>query len=387
MLLSFNKYFIKYIFFSKTRQKLLFLAFIGLFISAFALLVLQSSMEGLQRSQIKRSKDAFGHAELFFPNIKYKTGQEIVEKLNASGIRSHLEYQIELLLKHGEQITPVMAHGVHHNDSIPKFAQRSEKYEVLVPFDIAYKLGIDVGSKIELISPGHIDVFFDEIPRSISLFTTDIMTTRVPEIDQFHVWVNINSILNLIENKVINRVVIRDEFDMKVVKQVLSSGFNVQYQMKTWEQQNQSLVFALGLETTMMVFLFISMNLLVSLCIISGLLIFLRKVRVDLSSFWILGTSKDKLEKASWWLVNLLSLGSVGSGIVVGLLFLFLFEHFGGDIMPDIFVDRKIPIHINAKGILVSFFIPYFISLFFSWLSIKQFKKDSQYLDIVRTVG
>lgn len=387
MLLSFNKYFIRYIFFSKTRQKLLFLAFIGLFISAFALLVLQSSMEGLQRSQIKRSKEAFGHAEIIFPNIQYKTANEVVEKLNRAGIHSNLEYQIELLLKHGEQITPVMAHGVRHDDPIPEFARREDKYEALIPFDIAYKLGIDVGSKVELISPGHIDVFFDEIPRSISLFTSDVMTTRVPEVDQFHVWVNLNSILNLIEDRVVNRIVIRDEFELIQVKAILADGFNIQYQIKTWEQQNQSLVFALGLETTVMVFLFIAMNLLVSLCIISGLLIFLRKVRVDLSSFWILGTSREKLEKASWWLVNILSLGSVGSGIVVGLLFLILFEQFGGDIMPDIFVDRKIPIHINAQGILVSFFIPYFISLFFSWLSIKQFKKDSQYLDIVRTVG
>jgi lipoprotein-releasing system permease protein len=364
----------------------LFLAFIGLFLSAFALLVLQSSMEGLQRSQIQRSKAAFGHADLIFPNVQVKTANEMVEKLNENGVPAHIEYQIELLLKHGEQITPVMAHGVRHGDPVPEFANREEKYEILIPFDIAYKLGIDVGSKIELISPGHIDVFFDEIPRSISLFTSDVMTTRVPEVDQFHVWVQLNSILNLIEARTVNRIIIRDEFDKDTVKSVLGK-FNVQYQMKTWEQKNQSLVFALGLETTVMVFLFVAMNFLVSLCIISGLLIFFRKVRVDLSSFWILGSSKEKLEKASWWLVNFLSLGSVGSGIVFGLIFLVLFENFGGDIMPDIFVDRKIPIHINAKGILVSFLIPYFISLFFSWLSIKQFKKDSQYLDIVRTVG
>lgn len=386
MLLSFNRYFIKYIFFSKTRQKLLFLAFIGLFLSAFALLVLQSSMEGLQRSQIQRSKAAFGHADIIFPNIQIKTANEMVDKLNEQGIISHIEYQIELLLKHGEQITPIMAHGVRHGDPVPSFANRDEKYEVLIPFDIAYKLGIDVGSKVELISPGHIDVFFDEIPRSISLFTSDVMTTRVPEVDQFHVWVQLNSILNLIEDRTVNRIIVRNEFDKQDLKNILGQ-FNVQYQIKTWEDKNQSLVFALGLETTVMVFLFVAMNFLVSLCIISGLLIFFRKVRVDLSSFWILGSSKEKLEKASWWLVNFLSLGSVGSGIVFGLLFLILFERFGGDIMPDIFVDRKIPIHINAKGILVSFFIPYFISLFFSWLSIKQFKKDSQYLDIVRTVG
>lgn len=387
MLLSFNKYFLKYIFLSKTRQKLLFLAFIGLFLSAFALLVLQSSMEGLQRSQISRSKAAFGHGEIQFEGIETQTAIAIVKELEKQGMRSHIEYQLELLLKHGEQITPIMAHGVRHSDEIPHFARRDDKFEILIPFDIAYKLSIDVGSKVELISPGHTDVFFDEIPRSISLFTSDVMTTRVPEVDQFHTWVYLNSILNLIESNQINRIIVRSEFDKKLIDRVIRGNFNIQYKTKSWEDQNQSLVFALKLETTVMVFLFIAMNFLVSLCIISGLLIFFRKVRVDLSSFWILGTSRDKLEKASWWLVNLLSLGSVGTGIISGLAFLILFENFGGDIMPDIFIDRKIPIHINAKGIIVSFFTPYLISLFFSWLSIKQFKKDSQYLDIVRTVG
>ena len=177
----------------------MFLAFIGLFLSAFALLVLQSSMEGLQRSQIQRSKAAFGHADLIFPNVQVKTANEMVEKLNENGVPAHIEYQIELLLKHGEQIAPVMAHGVRHGDPETEFENSEEKYEILIPFDIAYKLGIDVGSKIELISPGHIDVFFDEIPRSISLFTSDVMTTRVPEVAQFHVWVQLNYILNLIE--------------------------------------------------------------------------------------------------------------------------------------------------------------------------------------------
>lgn len=344
-------------------------------------------MEGLQRSQILRSKAAFGHAEIIFPGIQIRTANEIVKLLDKKGISSHLEYQIELLLKHGEQITPVMAHGVRDRDPTPDFVNKEEKFEILIPFDIAYKLGVDVGSKVELISPGHTDVFFDEIPRSISLFTNSIMDpTRVPEVDQFHVWVQLYSILNLIEDRIVNRIILRDKFNKKDVIKVLNN-FNLQYQIKSWEDKNQSLVMALGLETTVMVFLFIAMNFLVSLCIISGLLIFFRKVRVDLSSFWILGSSKEKLEKASWWLVNFLSLGSVGSGIIFGLFFLFLFEKFGGDIMPENFVDRKIPVHINAKGVLVSFFIPYFISLFFSWLSIRQFKKDSKYLDIVRTVG
>jgi lipoprotein-releasing system permease protein len=74
-------------------------------------------------------------------------------------------------------------------------------------------------------------------------------------------------------------------------------------------------------------------------------------------------------------------------GIILAFIFLFLFDRFGGNIMPEVFVERKIPIYITPKGIFISFFIPYIISVLFSFLSLKQFKKDQSLLDNVRAVG
>ena len=155
----------------------------------------------------------------------------------------------------------------------------------------------------------------------------------------------------------------------------------------SWEEKNSTLVWALGLETTVMVFLFAAMTLLVSLAIISGLLIFFTKVKGDMASFWILGTEEREIFKSSRIFLFSLSFFSVTLGLFLGLGFLYGLDYFGPNIMPDVFVDRKIPVAISTRGVLLSFSIPFFISLFFANLSLKAFRKDVDYLSYIRTLG
>ena len=82
-----------------------------------------------------------------------------------------------------------------------------------------------------------------------------------------------------------------------------------------------------------------------------------------------------------------MSLFSVLSGIVSALVFLYLFDRFGGDIMSEVFVDRKIPVNITLKGLLISFSVPYLISLLFGHFSLRQFRKENDYLSHVRSIG
>ena len=137
----------------------------------------------------------------------------------------------------------------------------------------------------------------------------------------------------------------------------------------------------------MIIFLFIGMTLLVSLCIISGLFIFFSKIKTDLSAFWILGSSKMDLQYASKWLLNLMGIISVFIGIFLALGFLFALDKWDLNVMPDVFVDRKIPVYITWKGVLLSFFIPTTISVAFSHIALNSFKKETDYLEHIRSVG
>ena len=82
-----------------------------------------------------------------------------------------------------------------------------------------------------------------------------------------------------------------------------------------------------------------------------------------------------------------MSLFSILSGVGGGLVFLWIFDHFAPEIMPDVFVDRKIPILITLKGLSISFLVPYIISSIFVSFALNQFKREHNLLDHVRSIS
>jgi lipoprotein-releasing system permease protein len=386
--IQFCKYFFLYILRAKTRQRLLFLAIVGLFLSSFALIVLQGTMGGLQHTLIKRSKTVNGLATIFLKDSKQAQAYEVSRWLDKKGIKHSREYELEMLLRNENYISPVVVHAVDLKGVIPSFLEKeSLEAGIIAPTDLAIRLSINFGGEVKLISPSHVDTFMGDIPRLTAQIITDIITTDVPEVDMYHVWCRLEIIQNLIRARDINRIKIFDFNGMESLKKDLEDKFGTKLYLKTWEEQNSTLVWALKLETTVMVFLFIAMTMLVSLCITSGLMIFFDKIKNDMASFWILGASQKNLERASLVFLNFLIFIAIGGGLGVGLLTLFVLDHYELQILPDVFVDRKIPVHITSFSIIVSLVVPYTISILFSVFSLNQVKKSRSYLKQLRTIG
>jgi len=388
MFSGFCNYFFRYIFLAKTRQRLLFLAVVGLFLSSFALIVLQSSMGGLQNKLINRSKSVTGHAVI---KINKNMGNEdrkiLMDDLFNYQHSPVVEYEIELLLRAGKYIAPMVLHGVSKGHTLPPMIKdQSSLNSLALGYDLARKLHITEGEDVQIISPSHVNSIMGDIPRQVTVTVGDIIMSNVPEVDSFHGWIKLKTVQNLIRKRAINRLRLFVESDYIELEKELTQKFGDKITVQTWEDKNRTLVWALRLETMVMIFLFVAMTLLVSLCITSGLLIFFDKIKGDLTSFWILGASKKQLEKASALFLTFVSFFSAGLGLAAGLIFLYFFHKYGGNIMPEVFVDRKIPIKITATGILISFSVPFIISLFFSFFSLYQFKKETDYLEHVRTL-
>ncbi|MGZ3787852.1 MAG: ABC transporter permease [Bacteriovorax sp.] len=384
MFTTYLKYFFTYIISAKNRQRLLILAVVGLFISSFALIVLQSTMGGLQNKLMERSKAVIGEATIIMKTSADDPRLSDLEKiLKAEKLSYTREYEIELLLRYQTYLTPVIVHGIDQLGFMPKFLLNDSKFEGMIPTELAYKVGVAPPENVEIISPSHVDSLMGDIPRAASVKLDRTFSSDVPEIDLYHLWVRLPLIQNLIQAKNINRIRIYTHTDFAALKKKLPSFV----QFKTWEDENKTLVWALNLESSVMIFLFAAMSLLVSLCISSGLLIFFNKIKTDLSSFWILGASFDKIDRSTKYFLNLMSFLSIFSGLMMGLIFLYFFDRYAPEIMPDVFVDRKIPILITSKGLLISFLVPYLISSIFVSFALAQFKREHNLLDHVRSIS
>ena len=381
MFLSYFKYFFHYIITAKNRQRLLILAVVGLFLSSFSLIILQSTMGGLQNKLMERSKKVLGNSSLkLSPDADTST---LIKYLDKNRILYSKEYELELLLRYQTYITPVIVHGIDESGNLPQFLKKEDLKDAIIPLELAYKVGVVPPEKLQLVSPSHVDSLFSDIPRTQSINVEKTFSTDVPEIDAYHLWVRLPLIQNLVHSKSFNRVRIYSPVNFNELKKILPPDTI----LKTWDQENSTLVWALNLESSVMVFLFAAMSLLVSLCISSGLLIFFNKIKTDLSSFWILGASLKKINQSTKYFLHLMSFFSIFSGLIIGLVFLYFFDKMAADIMPSVFVDRRIPILVSLKGLSISFLVPYCISWIFITFSLNQFKKEYNLLDHVRSMS
>ena len=339
MFSSFIKYFFYYITSAKNRQKLLILAVLGLFLSSFALIVLQSTMGGLQNKLMERSKAVLGRATIYLKSSQSDERLMAIEKiLNAKHLLYSKEYELELLLRYQTYITPVIVHGVDLNSYTPSFIEKdksSPTFESIIPIELAYKIGVAPPDSLQIITPSHVDSLLGDVPRSLTIKVEKTFSSDVPEIDLTHLWVRLPIVQNLIQSRSINRIRIYSKTDFNNLKSSLPKDTH----FKTWEDENKTLVWALNLESTVMVFLFAAMSLLVSLCILSGLLIFFNKIKTDLASFWILGASFSKINHSTKIFLHLMSFISILAGVLMGLAFLYLLDRWAIEIMPDVFVD------------------------------------------------
>jgi lipoprotein-releasing system permease protein len=389
--LTYLKYFFFYIVKAKNRQRLLILAVVGLFLSSFALIVLQSTMGGLQNKMMERSKAILGKAVLYHKEEPTQLSyQKLFKILDEKKAKYSKEYEVELLVRYQTFITPVIVHGIDQTGFVPDLLRNDmqtnstgKKVDAIMPLELAYKLGVAPPETLQIISPAHVDELLGEVPRSQSIKIERTISSDVPEIDLYHMWVRLPLIQNLIQSHLINRVRIYSDMDFAKLKKVIPS----EIELRTWEDENATLVWALKLESSVMIFLFAAMSLLVSLCISSGLLIFFNKIKSDLASFWILGASFSKIDRATKYFLHLMSFFSISAGVLFGLLFLWVFDHYAPEIMPDVFVDRKIPILITFKALLISFIVPFVISSVFVTFALAQFKREHDLLDHVRSVS
>ncbi len=385
---SFLGYFYKYLFHSKTRQKLIFLAVFGLFLSSMALLVIQGVMNGLQEQMIKRSKVANGSYVLRFSEYDEKSIDKLMSELKKKNVFFTQEIELELLGRHDGYIAPIVLRGIDFERSKPKFLEDLSYSGVILGEDLSFRLKSALLSSVTFFSPAHVDLFFGEVPRMSSEDVSDIARIDVQEIDSTTAWVRSSFIHNLIREKTYNLIRVYDEYPRSLIAGIIKdSGLEETVNLKSWEDANPELLWAFNLESVVMLVLFVCMCFLVSITIVAGNLIFFNKIRFDLISFWILGLSKKSISYLMFLYFQIQALITCIAGLLVGGLVLYLLKEYAPDIMPNVFLERSLPVEVTTYHLLVSFFVPYGVASLFSLYALITFNKEnSSYIELIRKV-
>lgn len=383
----FFRYFFSYIFRAKTRQKLLFIAVTGLFLSAFSLMVIQGIMGGLQHGLVSRSKSINGFYLISFPNAEPASLGEMKDILRKEGIPFYSELETEVMLRRKNFVAPAKLHGIDLTDERPEFLKDKDFTGLVLGSDLASKIKTQFMDDLDVIAPGVTDSIMGEVPRFVADTVSDYIYTEITEVDEVEMFSRLSFVQNLLRENAVNQVRIFGELKEETQKKLMAAAPQ-SARLQSWADMNQALVWSLNLETKVMLFLFISMSLLVAIAITSGLMIFYSKIRRDLMSFWILGMGQKKLMNLSFKFTLILSGMTVAIGGIFGTIVLRVLERFGHDLMPDIFVERSLPVQLNFNSIVISLFIPFGISLIFSWFSFAYFRKENQsFVQIVRSLS
>jgi len=370
---------------AKTRQRLLFLAMTGLFLSSFSLLVIQGIMGGLQRGLVARSKNIHGSYLILFEDITNSSVEKIKDILTKAKAPFYSELEVEVMLKNKNHVAPAKLHGIELHDNIPDFLYGKDFKGLVAGSELSSKLNAQFFDDIQVIAPGVTDALMGEIPRFVSEVISEYLYTELTEVDDFEAWARIGMVQNLLRRPGINQIRIFGEVSPEVLQKISSVKTSVPKRILSWEDMNEALVWSLNLETKVMLFLFISMSFLVAIAITSGLLIFYTKIRKDLLSFWILGMSQKKLVWLCFKFTLLLSGMTVLLGSLFGFVTLKILQHLGPQLMPDIFVERELPISLEFHHVMIALLIPFGISFIFSYFSFLNFRKENQsFVSVVR---
>ena len=387
-----GRYFLRHALFSRRGAKILSLGLVGLTISSFALLVLQGAMGGLQKNLMGRSQRILGNALFSFHNsVPPGPGvQKILGQAETLGLEVLAEYELELLVKRGERVSGGIVHGVSPGEGRAPFLEGLPLEDILVPYGLASRLGVSREDRILLASPAHRDSFMEDVPRSVSGRISGVFTTGVPEIDEHHLWVRLGLVQNLVAEAHIN--VLRfwgSETSLGEMESFLGTQ-NLEGHYRKWESTHPGLVWALELERRVMVALFGAMALLVSLCVTGGMAIFFDRAKDDLACAWVLGASKQAIYRGARVFLFVLSSLATVSGTILGILFLWAFDRWAPEMLPHIFVDRKIPVSLEISHILTSLVLPLGLALLFGHWALGHFGRslrEGHYLGLIRSRG
>lgn len=244
-----------------------------------------------------------------------------------------------------------------HEDFIPRYP---EEQEVIVGYDLANILDVFSGDEITLFQP-ELFLGMEEAPKIEKVRVKSILSTQVSDLDSSRVY--------YLKGKTLTRftqgasrvsgieIWLSGQSQARGLKKELIQAGLPEAKIKTWQEKNAGLFFALKLERFAIgTFLFLA-ALISSFALITVMILLISLKKKDIAIMKTIGFTDMFVLKIFTFCGIYLGLFGVVPGVVVGSLVSYYLELWPIQVLPDIYYDSSIPSELNMAFVFSVFVV------------------------------
>lgn len=169
-------------------------------------------------------------------------------------------------------------------------------------------------------------------------------------------------------------VFLHDPSQYKPYKEVLKSkGFDVH----SWTDQNSSLFFALKIEKIIMTVFLALAALIAGFSIASMIQLLMTQQRQDIGILMVMGYPMKQVRKLFVHLAFMMAFLGVSGGVLLGYLVCLFLKFVPIDLLPSIYVDRKIPVIMQTEFFVGVFILSCVLAYMISLVSVRFYTLSS----------
>jgi lipoprotein-releasing system permease protein len=232
------------------------------------------------------------------------------------------------------------------NTTIPK---------IILGKDLANSVGVIKGDKIILMSPKGFMSPMGHLPSMKQFIVAGTFNSGMYEYDSALAYVHLEEAQKLIgaKNKISAiGIWIDDVFDVKIVKEGISSIIGYPYYLRDWMEINKSLFSALKLEKTAMFIILTLIILVAAFNIASALIMMVMEKTKDIAVLKAMGATNKTIRKI--FIYKGMIIGTIGTliGTILGIIICLLLKKYDFIQLPDAYPFSTLPVQLEYLDVL-----------------------------------
>ena len=348
-------------------------SFIGIALGVAVLIVVMSVMNGFRTELINKINGFNPHLKIFPYEKPIDLSKLKNDKVKEISKNFFLSNSGESVIIHNSYTKGLILRGYLRDDFKKLQVIKNENFygnnsitynHISIGRELSYILDVDIGDKINIISPSSIMSIVGSLPKQKSFIVESIFESEINEFDQNIAFLNLYDLeefFNLDKSNRYLEVFLKDPKEIEIKKKVFQNIYNEQL-INSWADLNQSLFSALKVERNVMFIILSLIILIAAFNIISGLTILVKNKTRDIAILKSIGVQNSSITKIFFLVGFLIGTLSTIIGIIIGIIFSLNIETIRSSISDifnitlfpeEIYFLNKMPSEIDLNSLFI----------------------------------